>query len=65
MEIVWLWMCGAVLVIEHRKCECLRNDKVKCGSPYAASEVVALLVGELHKWECLTWLEHENKIFGR
>ena len=55
-------VCGAVLVLERRKWDCLRKDKLKCGTPYAASEVVALLVGELLKWECLTSLESEKKM---
>jgi len=30
MEMVWLWMSRAVLVLEHRKWECVRNDKLNC-----------------------------------
>ena len=47
-----VWMCGA---LNFQKWKCLRNDK-KTGdleAPYAASEVVSVLVGELHEGECL------------
>jgi hypothetical protein len=42
--------------LNFQKWECLRNDKCRRGTatpPYATSEVVAVLVGELYEWECL------------
>jgi len=58
MEMVCLWTWRTLPILEIQKWGCLRNDKWKCRRgtampPYAASEEMAVLVGELHKWECL------------